>query len=82
MASVSSHNLVVNKSNDFNRRVSQSPYSFKSRLNAPITVSFPLSSAQACSIFKHLSPNPFKSGKSKTKIDPARAPHQHSVLLG
>ena len=39
MGSISSHNLVVNKSNDFSRRVSQSPYSFKTRINAPATVS-------------------------------------------
>jgi len=28
MASISSHNLAINRSNELNRRVSQSPYSF------------------------------------------------------
>lgn len=29
MASISSHNLGINKSNDMNRRIAQSPYSFQ-----------------------------------------------------
>ena len=33
MASISSHNLAINKSNDLNRRISQSPYSFQAKLN-------------------------------------------------
>ena len=39
MASISSHNLAINKSNDFNRRIAQSPYSFQSKLTSQINVS-------------------------------------------
>ena len=38
MASISSHNLAINKSNDLNRRISQSPYSFQAKLNNQIHV--------------------------------------------
>ena len=39
MASISSHNLATNKSNELNRRISQSPYSFQARFNNQINVS-------------------------------------------
>lgn len=39
MASISSHNLGIRGSNDFNRRISQSPYSIQAKLGNQINVS-------------------------------------------
>jgi len=38
VASISSHNLGINRSNELSRRISQSPYSFQTRIGSQINV--------------------------------------------